>query len=127
MIRHRARLALGLAAALVVGGTAVVVNATTASAAGGVSATFVKTSDWGSGYNGQYTITNNSTADVNGWNLQFDIAGGSISSLWKGKITPSGNHYPVVNEGLKKGIPPGGVLPDGVRDTVEEAPGTPAG
>src|SRR2546423_11914476 len=110
MIRHRARLALGLAAALVVGGTAVVVNATTASAAGGVSATFVKTSDWGSGYNGQYTITNNSAADLNGWNLQFDIAGGSISSLWNGKMTRSGNHYTVVNEDWNKVIPRGGSL-----------------
>ena len=38
-----------------------------ATAGTGITATFTKTQDWGSGYEASYTITNNTPADLSGW------------------------------------------------------------
>ena len=54
MFRRRARLTAGIASALVIAGLGLAPGS--ASAAGGVTATFTKTSDWGTGYEGKFTI-----------------------------------------------------------------------
>ncbi|WP_410582252.1 glycosyl hydrolase family 18 protein [Amycolatopsis sp. lyj-108] len=80
-------------AALVVGLVTVPANA-----AGGVGATLTKGSDWGSGWEGKYTITNNSGSSLTNWTLEFDLAAGhSIASLWDGSYTVSGQHVTVKN------------------------------
>ncbi|GAB3713675.1 glycosyl hydrolase family 18 protein [Amycolatopsis oliviviridis] len=69
-----------------------------ANAAGGVGATLTKGSDWGSGWEGKYTITNNSGSALTSWTLEFDLASGhSIASLWDGSYTVSGQHVTVKN------------------------------
>ncbi|MFJ8916684.1 glycosyl hydrolase family 18 protein [Amycolatopsis sp. NPDC102389] len=69
-----------------------------ANAAGGVGATLTKGSDWGSGWEGKYTITNNSGSSLTNWTLEFDLAAGhSIASLWDGSYTVSGQHVTVKN------------------------------
>ncbi|KZB83780.1 glycosyl hydrolase family 18 protein [Amycolatopsis regifaucium] len=69
-----------------------------ANAAGGVGASLTKGSDWGSGWEGKYTITNNSGAALTSWTLEFDLANGhSIASLWDGSYTVSGQHVTVKN------------------------------
>ncbi|SDY90491.1 Glycosyl hydrolases family 18 [Amycolatopsis xylanica] len=87
--------ALGLAAAagaLVAG----MVIAPSAGAANGVTASFTKGSDWGTGYEGKYTITNGSSTGISSWTLEFDLASGqSIASLWDGSYTASGQHITV--------------------------------
>ncbi|WP_158849826.1 glycosyl hydrolase family 18 protein [Saccharothrix deserti] len=81
-------------ATLVVG----LVVAPAASGAGGVSATFSKGSDWGTGYEGKYTISNGSTSALTSWTVEFDLpAGHKISSLWDGSYTASGQHVTVKN------------------------------
>ncbi|ONI83593.1 chitinase [Saccharothrix sp. ALI-22-I] len=81
-------------ATLVVG----LVVAPAASGAGGVSATFGKSSDWGTGYEGKYTISNGSTSALTSWTVEFDLpAGHKISSLWDGSYTASGQHVTVKN------------------------------
>jgi chitinase len=67
-----------------------------ASAAGGVSATFSKGQDWGTGYEGKYTIANGSTAAISSWTVEFDLpAGNKVSTLWDGSYTASGQHVTV--------------------------------
>ncbi|MFD8493679.1 glycosyl hydrolase family 18 protein [Amycolatopsis sp. NPDC059657] len=67
-----------------------------ANAAGGVSAAFSKGSDWGTGYEGKYTITNGSSASISSWTVEFDLAAGQkIGSLWDGSYTVSGQHVTV--------------------------------
>src|SRR5215203_369528 len=56
MFRRRARLTAGAAAALVLAGLGL--SPGTASAAGGPTATFTKTTDWGTGWEGSYRIAN---------------------------------------------------------------------
>ncbi|WP_037304527.1 glycosyl hydrolase family 18 protein [Amycolatopsis orientalis] len=69
-----------------------------ANAAGGVGASLTKGSDWGSGWEGKYTITNNSGSSLATWTVEFDLAAGhSIASLWDGSYTVSGQHVTVKN------------------------------
>ena len=64
--------------------------------AAGLTATFTKSSDWGSGYEGKYTITNGTTAPVT-WRVEFDLpTGATISSFWDSSVTKSGNHVVAV-------------------------------
>src|SRR5690349_4114634 len=69
-----------------------------ASGAGGVSATFSKGSDWGTGFEGKYTITNNSTAALTSWTVEFTLpANHRVTSLWDGSYTTSGQVVTVKN------------------------------
>ncbi|HUQ61391.1 glycosyl hydrolase family 18 protein [Lentzea sp.] len=69
-----------------------------ASGAGGVSATFSKGSDWGTGFEGKYTITNNSTTALTSWTVEFTLpANHRVTSLWDGSYTASGQTVTVKN------------------------------
>ena len=95
MQRSRLRLAVYASAAFVAvaGGVGAAVAATgpATTAAGVLSATFTKDSDWGSGYQGHYTITNGTGTAVNGWQLAFGLpASAKLGSFWDAAITTSG-------------------------------------
>ena len=70
------------------------------------SVAFAVTSDWGSGFNGDITVTNRlltlearsgNAASTGGWTVSFDFDG-EISSLWNGTIVGrSGSTYTVAN------------------------------
>ncbi|GHD99325.1 glycoside hydrolase family 18 protein [Streptomyces alanosinicus] len=84
----------GLVAAAVVGGGAVLLTGTANAA--GVNAAYTRTSDWSTGYTGQYVVTNNSSRQEKTWTLQFDLpAGAKLSSLWNGESSVSGSHVTV--------------------------------
>jgi chitinase len=108
---HRKRsMILTAAAALftVVAGTAVALLTSSAAYAAGPTATFVKTSDWGSGFEGKYTIMNGGATTITGWNVQFDMpAGTSVGTFWDALMTRSGNHYTFTNRDYNATINPG--------------------
>jgi hypothetical protein len=65
-----------------------------ASAAPGLTATFTKVSDWGSGFEGKFTVTNASGSTLNGWTIEFDLPGGyAIPTFWDARHTSSGQHH----------------------------------
>ncbi len=69
-----------------------------ASGAGGVSATFSKGSDWGTGFEGKYTITNNGTTALTSWTVEFTLpANHRVTSVWDGSYTTSGQTVTVKN------------------------------
>ncbi|MFF5218170.1 chitinase [Micromonospora sp. NPDC000442] len=77
--------------------------------AAGVTANFVKTSDWGSGWEGKYTITNGGGTTVNGWSLAFDLpAGTTVGTYWDALLTSSGQRYTFTNRSWNGIIAPGG-------------------
>ncbi|GHH45877.1 glycoside hydrolase family 18 protein [Lentzea cavernae] len=80
--------AAGAATALVAGLVAVAPSASAA----GESAAFSQDSNWGSGYQGKFTITAGTTA-LAGWKLEFDLAGATLGSFWDATATSSGNHH----------------------------------
>jgi hypothetical protein len=72
------------------------------------SVTYQTTSDWGSGFNGQITILNDTGAALNNWTVSFDFAP-SISSIWNGVINShSGSHYVLGPASWNASIPVGG-------------------
>jgi chitinase len=88
-----------LVAAVAIAAGAVAIPATQAFSAGTVTAQFTVVQDWGSGWEGKYTITNGTSSTINGWRLEFDMpAGGAINSWWDADVTRSGQHYVAVNK-----------------------------
>ncbi|MFC7867183.1 cellulose binding domain-containing protein [Streptomyces murinus] len=84
----------GIVAAAVVGGGAFLLTGTANAA--GVNAAYTRTSDWSTGYTGQYVVTNNSAQQEKAWTLEFDLpAGAKLSSLWNGESSVSGSHVTV--------------------------------
>ncbi|MEV2238635.1 cellulose binding domain-containing protein [Micromonospora sp. NPDC049891] len=76
--------------------------------AAGVTASFVKTSDWGSGWEGKYTISNGGGTTVNGWSLAFDLpAGTTVGTYWDALLTSSGQRYTFTNRSWNGVIAPG--------------------
>src|SRR5262249_40905173 len=72
-----------------------------------VIANFVEYSDWGSGFVGGVTLTNNTSQAVNGWDLQFDFAA-TITQIWNAQIVRQGNgHCELRDAGYDAFIAPG--------------------
>jgi hypothetical protein len=77
-------------------------------AAAGPTAAFTKSQDWGTGFEGKYTINNAGTSTLTSWRVEFDLpATEQLTSLWDGVLTRTGNHYTVVNS-WNGNVPPGG-------------------
>src|SRR6266545_4709156 len=103
--RHLSVLAMVAGAALV---AAVISVVAPAHAATGVSATFSKDSDWGSGYQAKYTVTNGSTASLSSWTVTFDLpAGLTLGSFWDATLTTSGQHVTAKNREYNGSVAPG--------------------
>ncbi|GAB2581766.1 hypothetical protein Aab01nite_58920 [Paractinoplanes abujensis] len=112
MQRSRLRLAVYASAALVAvaGGVGAAVAATTPTtkAAGTLTATFTKDSDWGTGYQAHYTITNGTGVTVTGWQLAFGLPGGAkLGSFWDTTITTAGGIATAKNPAYAPTIPAG--------------------
>ncbi|GAB3116676.1 glycoside hydrolase family 18 chitinase [Streptomyces calidiresistens] len=76
--------------------------------AAGASAAFTKTSEWDTGFGGQWTVTNTGTSSLNGWTLSWSFPSGTtVGSLWNGVLTRSGNTYTVTNESWNGTLAPG--------------------
>ncbi|GAA5063117.1 chitinase [Thermocatellispora tengchongensis] len=72
---------------------AVLVPAAPASAAS-ATAVFTKTSDWGTGFEGKYVITNGTSQTINGWSVSFDLpAGATVSSSWDASMSRNGQRF----------------------------------
>ncbi|MEV6845245.1 cellulose binding domain-containing protein [Actinoplanes sp. NPDC051411] len=112
MQRSRLRLAIYASAAVVaVGGGTVAAFAATSpgtKAASGLRAVFSTDSDWGSGYQAKYTITNNTGATVNGWTLAFGLpSSAKLGSFWDATITTAGSTETARNPGYAPTVAPG--------------------
>jgi len=79
---NRFRVRLIMVSAVAITAAAVGFGIAPAQAAGGLSATFSKDSDWGSGYQGKYTIKNGSTSTITSWKVEFDLPAGTMGSFW---------------------------------------------
>jgi chitinase len=71
-------------------------------------AIFTRLSQWPAGYVGTITVRNDSTAPIDGWRVEFDLAAGTrITSSYSGVFTRSGDHYTVTNETWNARLAPG--------------------
>src|SRR5205807_344141 len=94
--------------------------------ASGLTATFSKSSDWGSGFVADYTIKNGGTAAANGWRLEFDLPlGETIVNAWNGQLSSLGGHYVVTNADWNGVIAPGSSVDMGFQGAYSGAFTTP--
>ena len=89
--------------ALIGGGFALAGGANAAVPAASFSA-----SHWSGGYTATYTVTNTTGSAISGWTVDFSLPSGTtISSLWNGTETASGQNYKVVNADWNGKLAPG--------------------
>ena len=95
-MRRKRTLARTVAAVLAATGTAWIALPVAAAAA--ATAAFTKTSDWGSGWQGDVTITNGGPAAVTSWKVEFDLpAGATVGSYWDAGMVAAGSHRTFTN------------------------------
>lgn len=74
----------------------------------GVHVSYGVQSQWPGGFTGAVTITNNGSATINGWTLQFTFPGSQqITQLWSGQYTQTGSQVTVRNLSYNGVIAPG--------------------
>ncbi len=122
-MRRPRSLVLAVAAVLAAAGTALTLAGPASAAA--TTATFTKVADWGSGWQGEYRITNGGTSALTSWRVEFDLpAGTGVGSFWDGLLTTSGQHVTVTNRSWNGTVAPGASVTFGFLGT---GPGTPSG
>lgn len=101
--------AAGTALLLLAAALGAVLATSTATAAGSLTATFSKDSDWGSGYQARFTITNGTSGTITSWRVEFDLPSGtSVGTYWDSLKSGSGNHHVFTNREYNGRIAPGG-------------------
>ncbi len=104
----KARPFLAAAAAAAVATMAMALATHTANAAATPTATFTKVADWGSGWEGRYTITNGGSTTLTSWQVSFSLPSGtSISSYWNAVRVGSGQPYVFGNASWNGNVAPG--------------------
>ncbi|QDN90181.1 glycoside hydrolase family 18 chitinase [Streptomyces sp. RLB3-6] len=73
--------------------------ASPASAAASATATYTKTQDWGTGFEGKWTVTNTGTTSISSWTIDWDFPSGTaVTSAWDADVTSSGTHWTAKNK-----------------------------
>ncbi|NES31652.1 chitinase [Micromonospora terminaliae] len=91
--------------------------------AAGPTATFVKTSDWGSGWEGRYTITNGGAGTITGWQVAFTLpAGTTLGSYWDATVSSAGQRHTFTNRSWNGTIAPGASVSFGFLATGSGSP-----
>ncbi|MGX7828313.1 glycosyl hydrolase family 18 protein [Actinokineospora sp. 24-640] len=98
------------------------VVASPASGAPVPTATFQKTQDWGSGWEGKYTIRNAGDTALTSWRVEFTLASGAISSSWDAQRSQSGTRYTFTNLSWNASVPPGGSVSFGFNASGSASP-----
>ncbi|MFF3451571.1 glycosyl hydrolase family 18 protein [Streptomyces sp. NPDC002667] len=97
-MRFRQRATAGLAT-LLLPLAGLVGLASPAQAATTATATYAKTQDWGTGFEGKWTVTNTGSTAISSWTIQWDFPSGtSVTSAWDADVTSSGNHWTAKNK-----------------------------
>ncbi|WP_030579819.1 glycosyl hydrolase family 18 protein [Streptomyces globisporus] len=121
-VSGRSKIVAGLTA-LVVPLAAMVGLATPASAAASATATYTKKSDWGSGFEGQWTVKNTGTTALSSWTIEWDFPSGTAAgSAWDANLTKSGNHYTAKNLSWNGTVAPGASVSFGFNGTGSGSP-----
>ena len=108
-MRRSAKHLLAAAAALAAPLGLLVAAPPGATASTGITATFTKTQDWGSGYEATYTITNNTPTALSAWTITFSLPSGQqMGTYWDATETASSNPYTFVNRSYNGDVPANG-------------------
>ncbi|MFH8348595.1 glycosyl hydrolase family 18 protein [Streptomyces sp. NPDC018045] len=107
---HARRRALAALTALLLPVAALIglAGATPAHAAESATATYTKVSDWGTGFQGQWTVKNTGTTTLDGWTVEWDFPSGTtVGSAWDAQVSGSNGHYTAKNVNWNGTVAPG--------------------
>ncbi|WP_405822201.1 glycoside hydrolase family 18 chitinase [Streptomyces sp. NBC_01390] len=97
---------------------------TPAQAAASATATYAKTQDWGTGFEGKWTVANTGTTSISSWTVEWDFPSGtSVTSAWDADVTSSGTHWTAKNKSWNGTLAPGATVSFGFNGA---GPGSPA-
>ncbi len=75
----------------------------------GCTASYTVSSDWGSGFNANVTVTNNGTAATTGWKVTWSFGGNqTVSNMWNAGYTQSGASVTAANMSYNGALAAGG-------------------
>ncbi|MGY1497533.1 glycosyl hydrolase family 18 protein [Streptomyces sp. QTS52] len=97
--------------------------ASPAQAATSATATYAKTQDWGTGFEGKWTVTNTGTTSISSWTVEWDFPSGtSVTSAWDADVTSSGTHWTAKNKSWNGTLAPGAAVSFGFNGAGSGAP-----
>ncbi|MBD0843231.1 MULTISPECIES: glycoside hydrolase family 18 chitinase [unclassified Streptomyces] len=121
-MRFRHRAAAGFAT-LLLPFAGLVGLASPAQAATEATATYTKPSDWGTGFEGKWTVKNTGTTTISSWTVEWDFPSGtSVTSAWDADVTSSGNHWTAKNKSWNGTLAPGASVSFGFNGTGSGSP-----
>ncbi|WP_031485808.1 glycoside hydrolase family 18 chitinase [Streptomyces bicolor] len=121
-MRFRHRAAAGFAT-LLLPLAGLVGLASPAEAATSATATYAKTQDWGSGFEGKWTVKNTGDTTISSWTVEWDFPSGtSVTSAWDADVTSSGTHWTARNKSWNGSLAPGASVTFGFNGTGAGAP-----
>ncbi|MDX2873723.1 chitinase [Streptomyces ipomoeae] len=124
-MRFKHRAAAGFAALLLpLAGLAGLAAPTQAAAASSTAtATYAKTQDWGSGFEGKWTVKNTGTTTISSWTVEWDFPSGtSVTSAWDADVTSSGTHWTARNKSWNGTLVPGASVSFGFNGSGSGSP-----
>ncbi|MDT0400322.1 glycoside hydrolase family 18 chitinase [Streptomyces edwardsiae] len=121
-MRFRHRAAAGFAT-LLLPFAGLVGLASPAEAATSATATYAKTQDWGSGFEGKWTVKNTGTTALSSWTVEWDFPSGTkVTSAWDATVTSSGDHWTAKNLGWNGTLAPGASISFGFNGSGAGSP-----
>ncbi|MDQ1067599.1 glycoside hydrolase family 18 chitinase [Streptomyces canus] len=121
-MRFRHRAAAGFAT-LLLPFAGLVGLASPAQAASTATATYAKTQDWGTGFEGKWTVKNTGTTSLSSWTVEWDFPSGtSVTSAWDADVTSSGTHWTAKNKSWNGTLAPGASVSFGFNGTGSGSP-----
>ncbi|MEV4424569.1 glycoside hydrolase family 18 chitinase [Streptomyces sp. NPDC049602] len=97
--------------------------ASPAEAAASATATYSKPQDWGTGFEGKWTVKNTGTTTLSSWTVEWDYPSGTaVTSAWDATVTSSGTHWTAKNVGWNGTLAPGASVSFGYNGTGSGAP-----
>ncbi|MER5948227.1 glycoside hydrolase family 18 chitinase [Streptomyces sp. NPDC001904] len=125
-LRHRFTAVLATLVLPAAGLTAVTALATpsqAAATASAVTATYAKTQDWGTGFEGKWTIKNGGATAISSWAVEWDFPTGTkVTSAWDATVTNSANHWTGKNLSWNGSLAPGASISFGFNGSGAGAP-----
>ncbi|MFR9797013.1 glycosyl hydrolase family 18 protein [Streptomyces sp. MS06] len=121
-MRFRHRAAAGFAT-LLLPLAGLVGLASSAQAATNATAGYTKTQDWGTGFEGKWTVKNTGTTSLSSWTIEWDFPSGTaVTSAWDADVTSSGNHWTAKNKSYNGTLAPGASVSFGFNGTGSGSP-----
>ncbi|GAA3799748.1 glycosyl hydrolase family 18 protein [Streptomyces phyllanthi] len=121
--RHRAAAVLTTLLLPLTGLVGLATPAHAAAASSSATATYTKTQDWGTGFEGKWTVKNTGTTTLSSWTVEWDFPSGtSVTSAWDADVTSSGTHWTARNKSWNGTLAPGASVSFGFNGSGSGSP-----